>query len=56
MGVSAGLLVEAKANVNRGDAYGRTPLHLASRMGHSAVVTLLAQSNAEVNARQQVSL
>lgn len=54
MGVSAGLLIEAKANADAGDAYGRTPMHLAARMGHSAVVAVLALANAQVNAKQEV--
>eukprot|EP00961_Rhodomonas_salina_P242202 3271970-Rhodomonas_salina.3 len=53
MGVSAGLLIEAKANADAGDAYGRTPMHLAARMGHSAVVAVLALANAQVNAKQE---
>eukprot|EP00286_Rhodomonas_abbreviata_P013920 CAMPEP_0181338402 /NCGR_PEP_ID=MMETSP1101-20121128/28616_1 /TAXON_ID=46948 /ORGANISM="Rhodomonas abbreviata, Strain Caron Lab Isolate" /LENGTH=177 /DNA_ID=CAMNT_0023449127 /DNA_START=18 /DNA_END=554 /DNA_ORIENTATION=+ len=54
MGVSAGLLVEAKANVNATDACGRAPLHFASRMGHTAVVAQLGQLGADVNIQQQL--
>ena len=33
MTVSAGLLIDAQADVNAVDSYGRTPLHFCARMG-----------------------
>ena len=37
MMVSAELLIEAKAEVDTADSYGRTPLHFSPRMGLNPV-------------------
>jgi hypothetical protein len=42
------------ADVNRGDMYGRTPLHYAARMGHTVMVEKLVQWGADVHKKQQV--
>lgn len=38
------------------DFQGQTPLHVAARRGHAAVVSLLLRSGAAVNARDQEGL
>jgi hypothetical protein len=38
--VSAGLLIEAQADVNAADSYGRTPLLLSARMGLTSMAGL----------------
>jgi len=45
------LIVEGKANVNEPNFYSETALSLAAKGGHEAVVRLLAEAKAKVNAR-----
>jgi ankyrin repeat protein len=42
--VSAGLLIEAQADVNAADSYGRTPLLLSARMGLTPMAGLSSLS------------
>ncbi|AEO55723.1 hypothetical protein MYCTH_2299842 [Thermothelomyces thermophilus ATCC 42464] len=46
----ARLLLEHGARVDIRDAYGRTPLHWAAEAGHGAVVRLLVEAGANINA------
>jgi hypothetical protein len=46
----AKLLLERRANVNKGSSYRYTPLHNAAAHGHIAVVKCLLDSHAEINA------
>ena len=50
------LIAGFKADVNAGDASGRTALHWASREGHPAVVQVLVKVGANVEAKNEVSL
>jgi ankyrin repeat protein len=53
MTVSAGLLIEAQADVNAADSYGRTPLLFSARMGLTPMAGLPACSRA---ARKRVQV
>jgi ankyrin repeat protein len=44
-------LLENKADVDAGDKYGRTALHLAAMKRHEAVVQLLLEHNVDVDAK-----
>ena len=44
------ILIEAKAEMEAKDIYGRTPLHLASQNGHFDTVKKLIDNGADVNA------
>ena len=46
-----GRLIEAKADVNSKDIYGRTPLHLAAAYGHERVAVRLLEAKADVNSK-----
>lgn len=48
-------LIAKGANVNDGDAEGRTALHLAASRGHIEVVRLLLANGADPNSRERVS-
>ena len=54
MSVCCGILVEAGADVNCLDNYGRTPMHFAARTGHLPVIDQLATLGGDVNIRQQL--
>ena len=54
MTVSAGLLIDAQADVNAVDSYGRTPLHFCARMGLTPMAEKLVSMGAHVNARNQL--
>ncbi|XP_076087759.1 uncharacterized protein LOC143058181 [Mytilus galloprovincialis] len=43
------LIVNVKCNVNNTDERGNSPLHKASRRGHTAVAKLLLENNADVS-------
>ncbi len=47
-------LIEAGADVNVINKYGKTPLLMASRNGHTEVVKLLLQAKADVNAKDRI--
>ncbi|KAL2182225.1 ankyrin [Thermothelomyces heterothallicus CBS 203.75] len=51
----ARLLLEHGARVDIRDAYGRTPLHWAAEAGHGAVVRLLVEAGANINAELPVA-
>ena len=44
--LAAGVDVNAKTKT-----YGRTPLHIATRLGHKEIVELLIHAGADVNAK-----
>lgn len=50
------LLIDAGADVNLVSADGRTPLSIATRWGYSAVVKVLLEAGAAVNATDSVSV
>ena len=54
MSASIAILAQAKGDVNLQDNNGRTPLHFASRQGHTWAVDRLINLRADVNAHQQV--
>jgi ankyrin repeat protein len=56
MSASIAILAEAKGDVNAIDSNGRSPLHFASRQGHTWAVDRLIHHRADVNVRQQVFL
>ncbi|XP_063411165.1 uncharacterized protein LOC134694100 [Mytilus trossulus] len=43
------LIVDVKCDVNKTDEQGNSPLHKASKRGHTAVVKLLLENNADVS-------
>ncbi|CAL4142703.1 unnamed protein product, partial [Meganyctiphanes norvegica] len=43
------MLLNANADVNIADANGKTPLYIASKEGHSTIVEMLLNANADVN-------
>ena len=45
----AKLLIDAGADINKGDIYGRTPLHIAVWEGHENIVKLLIEARADIN-------
>lgn len=45
--------VELDRDLNLKDYSGQTPLHVAARRGHAAVVTMLLQRGADVDARNE---
>ncbi|KAK1339546.1 hypothetical protein QTO34_020229 [Cnephaeus nilssonii] len=49
-------LAERGSDLSLEDFQGQTPLHVAARRGHAAVVSLLLRSGAAVNARDQEGL
>lgn len=48
--LSAELLIDTGADVNKADDYGRQPLHEAAFSGHSSMVSLLLENGANINA------
>ena len=48
---TASLLLEAGADPDEQDEYGRTPLHFAARNGHDKVVALLLEAGADPDAQ-----
>lgn len=47
------LLIDNKADIHAVDADARTPLHIASETGNTAVASLLIEYNADVNQRDE---
>ncbi|XP_069776980.1 transient receptor potential cation channel subfamily A member 1-like isoform X2 [Narcine bancroftii] len=47
----ATFLIERGAIVNQPDKYGRTPLHVAASLNYTAMIELLLQNNANIEAR-----
>jgi len=50
---TASLLLEAGADPDEQDEYGRTPLHFAARNGHDKVVVLLLKAGADTNVKDK---
>ena len=46
-------LVTAGANINAQNAYGKTPLHVASQSGHISIIHRLVQAGASMDARDR---
>jgi ankyrin repeat protein len=47
------LLLEAKADVDKKNRYGRTALYWAANKGHEAMVWLLLEAKADVDAKDK---